>query len=247
MSVCVRKAEESDRRAIADVVTAAFGPGEGPEIVQLIADLVADTSAQPVLSLVATTGDRVVGHVLFSRARVETEGRELSATILAPLAVDPEFQSRGIGGQLVMEGLRQLAEVGLDLVFVLGHPDYYPGSVLPRLACGVSMHRIRSRRRTPGPGWSWRSVPGSWGPCRERCAVPMRWMSPGTGGSERRAGQPAAEIHCVCWGSGACVGGQVSYCSIAGFGPPLRRADRRRFLPRCYEARTDPSVPTTVR
>jgi putative acetyltransferase len=126
MSVCVRKAEESDRRAIADVVTAAFGPGEGPEIVQLIADLVADTSAQPVLSLVATTGDRVVGHVLFSRARVETEGRELSATILAPLAVDPEFQSRGIGGQLVMEGLRQLAEVGLDLVFVLGHPDYYP-------------------------------------------------------------------------------------------------------------------------
>lgn len=126
MSVCVRKAEESDRRAIADVVTAAFGFAEGPEIVVLIADLAADSSAKPVLSLVATLDDRVVGHVLFSRARVETEVRELSAAILAPLAVHPEFQSQGIGGRLVAEGLRLLAEAGVDLVFVLGHPAYYP-------------------------------------------------------------------------------------------------------------------------
>jgi putative acetyltransferase len=126
MSVCVRKAAESDRRAIADVVTMAFGPAEGAEIVQLIADLVADTSAQPVLSLVATMGDRVIGHVLFSHAWVGTGGRQISATILAPLAVHPDFQRQGIGGQLVAEGLRQLAESDVDLVFVLGHPDYYP-------------------------------------------------------------------------------------------------------------------------
>lgn len=126
MSICARKAQDSDRRAIADVVTAAFGPAEGPEVVELIVDLSADTSAQPVLSLVATTADRVVGHILFSRARLETEGREISAAILAPLGVHPEFQRQGIGGQLVTEGLRQLAEAGVDVVFVLGHPDYYP-------------------------------------------------------------------------------------------------------------------------
>jgi putative acetyltransferase len=126
MSVCVRKAAESDHRAIADVVTMAFGPVEGAEVVQLIADLMADTSAQPVLSLVATLGDRVIGHVLFSRAWVETAGQEISASILAPLAVHPDFQRQGIGRQLVTEGLRQLAESDLDLVFVLGHPDYYP-------------------------------------------------------------------------------------------------------------------------
>jgi len=33
MSICVHKAQDSDHRAIADVVTAAFGPAEGPEIV----------------------------------------------------------------------------------------------------------------------------------------------------------------------------------------------------------------------
>jgi len=124
--VRVRKAEERDREGIEDLVTASFGPAEGVEIERLIADLVADTSAQPVVSLVATTDDRVIGHILFSRARVETEGPELSASILAPLAVHPELQGKGIGSQLVTEGLGQLAEAGVDLVFVLGHPDYYP-------------------------------------------------------------------------------------------------------------------------
>jgi len=126
MSVCVRKADESDRRAIADVVTAAFGPTEGAENVKLIADLAADTSAQPVLSLVATMAGRLVGHVFFTRASVDTAGREISAAILAPLAVHPDFQSRGIGNLLVSEGLRQLTVTGVDLVFVLGHPGYYP-------------------------------------------------------------------------------------------------------------------------
>lgn len=122
----VRKAEGTDRQAIVDLVIAAFGPVEGPEVVRLIADLEVDASAQPILSLVATVADRVSGHVLFSRASVETGDRELSAAILAPLAVHPEFQNAGIGGQLVMAGLRHLAATGMDLVFVLGHPDYYP-------------------------------------------------------------------------------------------------------------------------
>jgi putative acetyltransferase len=122
----VRTAEEPDGSAIADVVTAAFGPTEGPEIVRLIADLSADATAQPLLWLVATRGDRVVGHVGFTRATVDAGARQIPASILAPLAVHPDFQSQGIGGQLVREGLRRLSGAGVDLVFVLGHPNYYP-------------------------------------------------------------------------------------------------------------------------
>jgi len=125
-SVRVRSAQASDHEAVADVVTGAFGPVEGAEIVQLIADLAADETAQPLLSLVAISGDRVVGHILFSRARVEAVDREFPAAILAPLAVHPEFQRRSIGKRLVQEGLRRLAAAGEVWVFVLGHPDYYP-------------------------------------------------------------------------------------------------------------------------
>jgi putative acetyltransferase len=88
--------------------------------------LSADPTAQPVLSLVAVLDDRVVGHVLFSKATLAPSDRDISAALLAPLAVHPEMQFRGIGRQLVTEGLRQLSDAGTELVFVLGHPGYYP-------------------------------------------------------------------------------------------------------------------------
>ena len=124
--VKIRKAKHSDMQAVSGLAKAAFGAVEGPDIVQLIADILNDGSAQPVLSLVATAGKGVVGHILFSKARVNQSGMDVSASILAPLAVEPEYQAQGIGSQLVTEGLRQLAVIGVDLVFVLGHPDYYP-------------------------------------------------------------------------------------------------------------------------
>ena len=92
---------------------------------QLLADLEVDASARPLWSLVATLDQRVVGHVMFSAVNVIFPGGALAGSILAPLAVQPAFQARGIGGQLVTAGLQRLAEAGVALVFVLGYPDYY--------------------------------------------------------------------------------------------------------------------------
>ena len=46
--------------------------------------------------------------------------------ILAPLAVKPVYQRRGIGGMLIKEGLHLLQAMGSEVVFVLGHKEYYP-------------------------------------------------------------------------------------------------------------------------
>lgn len=126
MEVRVRRAGPSDQDAISSVAMAAFGGAEGPEIVQIVADLAVDESARPLLSLVATSGESVVAHVMFSKARVDPSSVAVSAALLAPLAVQPDCQARGIGSLLVTEGFEQLTETGVELVFVLGHPGYYP-------------------------------------------------------------------------------------------------------------------------
>ena len=99
---------------------------QGQEIADLITDLLEDPSAQPLLSLVVTADDNVVGHILFTNAQIKHSQRMVSSAILAPLSVHPDYQSQGIGGQLIKEGLQQLKVTGVELVFVLGHPDYYP-------------------------------------------------------------------------------------------------------------------------
>jgi putative acetyltransferase len=126
MNLQVRKAFESDKQAILDVVIAAFGDVQGQEIAVLIIDLLEDPSAQPLLSIVVTANDNVVGHILFTSAKIKHTQRMVSSAILAPLSVRPEYQNQGIGGQLIKEGLKQLKAMGVELVFVLGHPGYYP-------------------------------------------------------------------------------------------------------------------------
>jgi len=126
MNLQMRNAFESDKQAISDVVIAAFGDVQGHEIADLIADLLDDQSAQPLLSLVATVDDNVVGHILFTSAQIKHSQHMVSSAILAPLSVHPEYQSQGIGGRLIKEGLKQLKAGGVELVFVLGHPGYYP-------------------------------------------------------------------------------------------------------------------------
>jgi len=78
------------------------------------------------LSLVAVEDDRVVGHILFSPITIETETGSIPAISLAPLAVLPECQKRGIGSELVRHGLKNCAIMGHRVVLVVGHPDYYP-------------------------------------------------------------------------------------------------------------------------
>ncbi|HWN71301.1 MAG TPA: N-acetyltransferase [Haliangium sp.] len=66
------------------------------------------------------------GHILFSPVIIATATGERAAVGLAPLAVDPDWQRRGVGGRLVRAGLDILRREGHPAVVVLGHPDYYP-------------------------------------------------------------------------------------------------------------------------
>jgi putative acetyltransferase len=93
------------------------------------------------LSLVAEDGTGVVGHILFSPVVVESSGCRVTGMGLAPMAVLPDRQSKGIGSRLVKRGLEILRERGCPYVVVLGHPDYYPRFGFQR----ASLHGLSSQ------------------------------------------------------------------------------------------------------
>ena len=81
--------------------------------------------AEPVVSLVAEEGGSIIGHIMFSPV-VLPEHPRLKIMGLAPMAVVPKHQRRGVGSSLVRAGLEACKTLGFGAVVVLGHPEYYP-------------------------------------------------------------------------------------------------------------------------
>jgi putative acetyltransferase len=115
----VRLEEPGDIAGVRDTNDQAFGtPLEG-RIVDAL------RGATDCVSFVAALDGLVVGHILFSPVTLEPSAN-VRLTGLAPMAVRPEHQRRGVGGQLIRAGLDECRRRGYEGVVVLGHPEYYP-------------------------------------------------------------------------------------------------------------------------
>ena len=123
MSLLIRPEREEDYPRITEINDRAFGqPGEG----KLIERLRLTENFIPELSLVAEQEGALAGHILFSRIVIVSGSAREPSIALAPMSVRPEWQKKGIGSQLVRDGLRRAKELGHGSVIVLGHPEYYP-------------------------------------------------------------------------------------------------------------------------
>jgi putative acetyltransferase len=112
-----------DHEAVREVHRQAFGDGERvPTLVDALS--AAPTSLAP-LSLVATVGELVVGHVMLSACRLDALPRLVDVYSLSPLGVLPQFQRQGIGTRLVADALARADSLGIPLVFLEGSPLYY--------------------------------------------------------------------------------------------------------------------------
>ena len=119
--VTVRPERPEDIPRIRLVNERAFGQ---PDEAALVDDVRARGGR--MISLVAVDGGRLVGHILFTPVTISAPDRVHEAVGLAPMAVDPDCQRRGIGSRLVAQGLDRCREAGYRIAVVLGHPTYYP-------------------------------------------------------------------------------------------------------------------------
>ena len=121
MNALIRAEQPSDKPGIAEVNRAAFGQPAEAALVDELRNV-----ADPYISLVAEHDGKVVGHILFTPVSIRDEHEHSDAIGLGPMAVHPDHQRCGVGTKLVRAGLDECARRSHPVVFVLGHPEYYP-------------------------------------------------------------------------------------------------------------------------
>lgn len=119
--VTVRAEHSDDIAAVRRVNELAFSSPNEAALVDALRK-----TADPYVSLVAIESEQVVGHIFFTPVSINPPNNAITAMGLAPMAVLPEHQNRGVGSLLVREGLRECEHIGCNLIVVVGHPEYYP-------------------------------------------------------------------------------------------------------------------------
>ncbi|MFP4322736.1 MAG: GNAT family N-acetyltransferase [Anaerolineales bacterium] len=119
--ILVRPEQNAQLDAIHAVQRAAFGRDTEAD---LIRNLRQTPQFNPRLSLMALYNGAVVGHGLFYPVKLEAHD-DVLAYGLGPIGVAPDYWGQFIGSALIYEGLEVCRRQKIDLVFVLGNPEYY--------------------------------------------------------------------------------------------------------------------------
>ena len=115
----IREETDADEACIERVVREAFARQDE-------ADLVARLRERGSMRypLVACEGDDVVGFVVASPITIDPPA-DIRTLGIAPLAVDPSTQGKGIGSALMHRIVERAQADGIDALFLLGNPAYY--------------------------------------------------------------------------------------------------------------------------
>ena len=129
----VRPPLPRDVDAVLAVHRAAFAREDEARLVAALR-----ANGRHVFEQLAECDGAIVGHVMFSPVRI-AEGNDGLAIGLAPMAVRPDWQRRGIGTGLLQAALRELAATPYRAVVVLGDPAFY-GRFGFRPAAAAGLH-----------------------------------------------------------------------------------------------------------
>lgn len=134
------------------VITAAFGQTNEAALVDALR-----TAGALTISAVAEVGDQIVGHIDYSPVSVEVPREKFTALALAPMAVHPDWQRKGIGSALIRWSLDACQRLGHELVIVVGHAEFYARfGFVPAMPLGVQcpfevpVDAFRLRELRPG-------------------------------------------------------------------------------------------------
>lgn len=94
---------------------------------ELVEKIRKDKSYVPELELIALDDSKqIIGYGLLSEVSIVNSSQEFIGLVLAPLAVSPNAQGKGVGGTLLTILEHSATKLGYNYISILGHADYYP-------------------------------------------------------------------------------------------------------------------------
>ena len=127
-NIIIRKETKEDYYATELCTLRAFwnihGPGCNEHL--LVHKLRDSEDYLPEISRVAELDGKIVGVIMYHKARIVDGDQETEIISFGPLAVEPTCFNMGIGGKLLTETLALAKEAGYLGIALCGEPDYYP-------------------------------------------------------------------------------------------------------------------------
>ncbi|MCH2136595.1 MAG: N-acetyltransferase [Phycisphaerales bacterium] len=116
----IRDERSEDADAVHALLKAAFGPDD-PAVPPLVDSLRRNNRLS--VALVAEAGGVLIAFAAASEAWAQHGEADIAA--IAPVAVVPAFQRKGIGTRLMREVLDRCRRAGFEAAVVLGDPAFY--------------------------------------------------------------------------------------------------------------------------
>ena len=109
----IRQETAKDHNEVERLIQKAFQSAEHSDGNEhsLVAALRKGESFIPELSLIAESNGTIIGHIMFTKAKV---GNDI-VLVLAPLSVHPNYQRQGVGASLIKAGHKIAAEFGIEV------------------------------------------------------------------------------------------------------------------------------------
>ena len=129
MNITIRHEQPTDYRAVEELTREAFWGFTSPTCEEhyLVHTLRTSTSFLPELDFVAEIDGRLIGNVMYSKAKIiDLSGTETEVLTFGPLSVLPEYWNCGVGSALMRHSITEAKLLGFRAIVFYGHPDYYP-------------------------------------------------------------------------------------------------------------------------
>lgn len=128
MKSVIRQEVKEDYPAVFQLIENAFKNEDYSDHTEhfLVERLRKSSSFIPELSLVAIYNEEVIGHILLTKITIQNSEQSFDSLALAPVSVLPEYQQRGIGGDLIRTAHQVARNLGHQSILLIGHQTYYP-------------------------------------------------------------------------------------------------------------------------